>query len=104
MTSESARHSEIIDLIKKACEAKKKSLQGYKIILFGSRAKGSVKSRSDFDIGIIGEKPLELEYYFSLKDAIDNLPTLFNIDLVDLGRADQKFKDEVLKNYQIVYG
>ena len=104
MNPDSKRHNEIISLIVKTCESKKKLLLGYKIILFGSRARGFVKSRADFDIGILGKKPLSLENYFILKDAFDNLPTLFHIDLVDFSRTDRNFKDEALNNYQLLYG
>jgi predicted nucleotidyltransferase len=104
MESESNRQNEIVNLIRKACEANKKLLEGYKIILFGSRARENTKSRADFDLGIVGKEPLDLKFYFELKDAIDNLPTLFHIDLVDLSCVHEKFRNEALKNYQVIYG
>ncbi len=104
MRSDSSRHNEIIRMIKRTCEGKKNLLAGYKVILFGSRAKGTTKNRADFDIGILGDKPLDLKNYFNLKDTLDNLPTLYRIDLVDLSRADKKFKVEALKSYQLLYG
>jgi len=104
MKSKSTRQNDIIDLIKKVCNTNKELLKGYKIILFGSRANGGSESLADFDIGIIGKKQLDLRNYFILKDAIENLPTLFQIDLVDLCRVHDKFRTEALKNYQVIYG
>ena len=47
--------------------------------LFGSRAKGTATPRSDFDIAVAGVSDIE-----GLREALDNIPTLYKIDLVDL--------------------
>lgn len=104
MESNSTRQNDIIDLIKKVCYTNKDLLKGHKIILFGSRAHDGAKSLADFDIGIIGKNQLDLKAYFILKDAIENLPTLFQIDLVDFNRVEEKFRNEALKNHQVIYG
>lgn len=49
------------------------------VILFGSRAKGTYTHHSDFDIAVKGVSDIE-----ALKEALDNIPTLYKIDLVDL--------------------
>jgi len=104
MKSKLTRQNYVIDLIKNVCIKHKELLKGHKIILFGSRAQERSEFKSDFDIGIIGKEQLDLGNYFILKDAIENLPTLFQIDLVDLCRVHDKFRTEALKNYQVIYG
>lgn len=54
-------------------------LGAQKVILFGSRARGDHRERSDIDLAIYG-MPKENESEF--RDAIDQLPTLLDFDLV----------------------
>ena len=48
-------------------------------VLFGSRAKGTARERSDFDIAVSGVQAFE-----ELQEELEDLPTLYSIDLVDL--------------------
>ena len=48
-------------------------------VLFGSRAKGTAQERSDFDIAVSGVQAFE-----ELQEELEDLPTLYSIDLVDL--------------------
>ena len=50
-----------------------------RIILYGSRAKGTNTPRSDFDIAVSGVPDLDV-----LREKIDDLPTLYTIDILDL--------------------
>ena len=50
--------------------AKKYSIN--KVILFGSRAKGTARERSDIDIAVSGVKEFDL-----LAEEIEDLPTLY---------------------------
>jgi predicted nucleotidyltransferase len=61
-----------------------------KIILFGSRAKGTHTTFSDIDIAVVGVKDRgEWLHILSLADVEDNrVPTLLKIDLVQLERVD----------------
>ena len=72
-------------------------LQGYRIFLFGSRATGNARERSDFDIGIIGEEPVSLQTFYRIDDLLENIETLYKIDFVDLTRAAPSLKAEALK-------
>jgi len=47
--------------------------------LFGSRAKGTHTPRSDFDIAVSGVTDID-----NLREALDDIPTLYKIDLADL--------------------
>lgn len=48
-------------------------------ILFGSRAKGTALERSDIDIAVSG-----VVQFSALQEEIENLPTLFSVDIVDM--------------------
>ncbi len=85
------REEEIKAMIKQALTRFSGRLQGYSIILFGSRAGGQARPVSDFDIGIKGEKPLPAEIFSDIEDALESLPTLYKIDLVDLSRVSPAF-------------
>ncbi len=97
------REIEILAMIKSVFELKKDLLTERRIILFGSRASQKNKERSDFDIGILGKKPLSTADFYKLKDALDELPTLYTIELVDLNKVSVSFRNEALKNYSVLY-
>ena len=69
------------------------------VMLFGSRAKSTAKRYSDFDLGIIGERPLSLSELSTLKqiveEASEDLP--YFIEVADLKRADSAFLDSIKK-------
>ena len=64
--------------------------------LFGSFAKGTAMRGSDVDIAIEGPSPLPFEIYLRLKQALEDIPTLRKIDLVDLPNVSSRFREEVL--------
>ncbi|MCI9380706.1 MAG: nucleotidyltransferase domain-containing protein [Dorea sp.] len=65
-----------------------------KMILFGSRAKGTERDRSDIDIAVSGAKNFDL-----LLDEIDNLPTLYTIDVVNLDTCENPLLREDINLY-----
>lgn len=48
-------------------------------ILFGSRAKGTALERSDIDIAVSG-----VAQFSKFREEVENLPTLFSVDIVDM--------------------
>lgn len=56
-----------------------KRLGATKIILFGSRARGDNKPRSDIDIAVYG---LDTRRQTAFREGIDSLPTLLDFDIV----------------------
>lgn len=98
------REEQILTLIRVRLEAKERELDDYAIILFGSRAAGDERERSDFDIGIVGEEPVPAKLFFELETLLDRIPTLYTIDFGDLNRAPQRFCEEALKSYRLLYG
>ena len=72
-------------------------LRGYRVFLFGSRATGNARERSDFDVGILGDAPVPLQTFYRIDDLLENIETLYKIDFVDLNRAAPSLKREALK-------
>ena len=73
-------------------ECKKYNAQ--EVVLFGSRAKGTAKATSDFDIAVTGVKDIE-----GLREELDSIPTLYKIDLVDMDTCCNDLLMEDIQNY-----
>lgn len=97
------REQQVLSWITNGIRQFASELSGYKIVLFGSRAHGHPKPRSDFDIGIIGEHPVPLSTFFKIDSFLDDLPTLYKIDWVDLNRADESVRNNALKVIKVLY-
>ncbi|MCF7817579.1 MAG: nucleotidyltransferase domain-containing protein [Kiritimatiellales bacterium] len=98
------REREILDEICGQLEKAKDELAGFRVFLFGSRAAGTAKERSDFDIGVYGAGPLALNTFFKISDLLDQVRTLYRIDWVDLHETSEQFRTEALKNARVLYG
>jgi len=63
------------------------------VVLFGSRARGTQKRFSDFDLGVYAKNGIDHQQYLSLlackEERSENLPVF--VDLVNLNRADKNF-------------
>ena len=97
------RELQIEKMIKRTIVEFASELHGYKVFLFGSRVSGSSKRGSDFDVGVLGKSPLPLKTFFAIEDAFDKLPTLYQIDWVDLNKVNQQFLEQALKNTKIIH-
>lgn len=64
------------------------------VILFGSRAKGTATDRSDFDLAVSGVLNFD-----SLQEAIDEIPTLFSFDVVNMDTCKNNLLLEEIKKY-----
>ena len=91
------REDTIKQLIKQEILKVSSELRGYRVFLFGSRAIGNARERSDFDIGIIGDEPISLQTFYKIDDLLDSIETLYKIDFVDFNRAASSLKTEALK-------
>ena len=98
------REDQILNWIREGLRDYAQELTGYKIILFGSRARRTHRERSDFDIGVVGDSPLPLKTYYRISEFLESLPTLYRIDWVDLNRTMGKLKEHALKNRVVLYG
>lgn len=97
------REQEIRAMLVETMRANSNRLSGRQVVLFGSRAQGKAKSRSDFDLGVVGDTPLPLEDFFAIEDMLEELPTLFRIDWVDFARVSERFRTQALQNVEVIY-
>ena len=65
-----------------------------KVILFGSRAKETARERSDIDIAVCGVYDME-----KLQVEIEDIPTLYTVDLVDLDTCENQLLLEDIEQY-----
>jgi predicted nucleotidyltransferase len=86
------REQQILESIRSSLAREKTILKGHKVVLFGSRATGKARPRSDFDIGIDGPAPMAAASFHSLADRLDEIETLYRIDLVDLKAVTEQFR------------
>jgi len=97
------RDQEIRAMIVETMRANTQRLGGHKVVLFGSRAQGNARSRSDFDLGVVGDTPLPLVDFFAIEDMLDELPTLYRIDWVDFARVSERFRTQALQKTEVIY-
>lgn len=69
-------------------------MQAKDVYLYGSRAKGTNLERSDIDIAVRGSKYFEL-----LQERIEQIPTLYVIDLLNLDRCRNQDLLEDIETY-----
>ena len=67
-----------------------------RIFLFGSRATGQHTPRSDYDIGIDATAPIPLAMLGRIQADLDELPVLPKIEVVDLHRVGETFRQAAL--------
>jgi len=63
----------------------------YKLFVFGSRANGTHKSRSDRDIWYLAKEKLERTKLSKIKNDIDELP--YFVDFVDFSTVPKSFQN-----------
>jgi predicted nucleotidyltransferase len=86
------RVEEVIAEITQRC----KNYGAKRIILFGSRAKGTATERSDIDIAVAGVASCDI---YELQEELEDIPTLYTIDLVDLDTCKNQLLLEDIKEY-----
>lgn len=59
--------------------------------LVGSRARGTAGRRSDIDVAYRARAPLDPRIRHGLREALDDLPIPYTVDLVDLAEASAAF-------------
>ncbi|HJA66667.1 toxin [Lachnoclostridium sp. An169] len=81
---------EVIELVTALC---RKHLADY-AVLYGSRAKGTARERSDIDIAVSG-----VEDFDSLSEAVEEIPTLYTVDLLNLDTCRNDLLLEDIRQY-----
>ena len=98
------KEEKIKDALRQICATMTDELIGHRVVLFGSRAAGVARERSDFDVGVLGDTPLPLKTFFKMEDLFDEIETLHRIDWVDFNRVSPEFRREALKKTEVLYG
>lgn len=89
------------DIIKEAAGIIQERLgKEYKILLFGSWARGDAMERSDIDIGILGPREVPWPKMVRILGRIRKIQTLRKIDIVDLAAKERGFRENVLRYAQ----
>lgn len=96
------REEEVRCLLQDLFERSRQRLVGHRVILFGSRARGDARTRSDFDLAVTGPSPLPLADFYALADQIEALPTLYRFDWVDLARTGTRFRESALEHAEVL--
>ena len=70
----------------------------YKVFIFGSRVKGKARKYSDYDIGILGKRPLPSYLKVLIEEALEESDLPFKVDIVDFSKVSEDFRKVALKN------
>ncbi|OHA24766.1 MAG: hypothetical protein A3D52_00415 [Candidatus Taylorbacteria bacterium RIFCSPHIGHO2_02_FULL_44_36] len=76
------------------------SREKHRLFFFGSRVDGTGNEQSDIDIGIDGNETIPEKSLAAIRNAVEALPTLFKIDIVDFTKAKPEFKTIALKHIE----
>lgn len=89
--------NEILTIISKYLDA-----SNYKVFVFGSRVAGSVWERSDIDIGIEGPEPVRRNVLVNIESELENLGTLYTIELVDFRSVSSDFRNVAMQKVEYI--
>lgn len=103
MKTGAEREAEIVQMLKDLFASRQADLKKHRVLLFGSRARGNAKQRSDFDLAVDGDEPLPIQKFYEIEEALESLPTLCSFDWVDLTKVNSRFREEALKSAQVLY-
>lgn len=79
---------EVLDIIGRHID-----VGAYSVFFFGSRVEGRGTDRSDIDVGIEGSRPVTQRVIDDILEEIEELPTLYKIDIVDFSSVSEKFRN-----------
>ena len=84
------RAEEVIEEVADLC----RQFQAKKVILYGSRAKGTARERSDIDIAVSGVDNFEL-----LVEKVEELPILYSVNMVNMDTCRNQLLLEDIRQY-----
>lgn len=67
-----------------------------RVLWFGSWPQARAVRGSDIDIALEADGPIPPAVFARLREAVEDLPTLHSVDLVDLRLADRRLREEIL--------
>ena len=75
-------------------------LRIHRVFFFGSRVQGKGTDRSDIDVGIEGPEPVPAAQWAAIQDEVEDIPTLYKVDLVDFGRVAPQFREVAFQHIE----
>jgi predicted nucleotidyltransferase len=72
--------------------------KGTQVFWFGSWPQGTATPHSDIDLAVSTGTPISPQHMAFLQEAVDELPTLYQIDIIDLNAVGPALREEVLKH------
>lgn len=67
-----------------------------RVFPFGSAARGELRRTSDIDIALLSDRPLPRDRLASLREALEEAPILYEVDVVDLAGVDEDMRRRIL--------
>ncbi len=89
-------------ILRKSISILRQELKPRRIVLFGSRAKGTGRKGSDFDVALDCRSP-EFSKSSRIRDKLDRESGLYHIDLVFLPSVPADFRQLILQTGKVVY-
>ncbi|MFN9790466.1 MAG: nucleotidyltransferase family protein [Holosporales bacterium] len=67
------------------------------VMVFGSRANGTARPTSDLDLCLMGEEQAPASVLLNLKEAFDDAPLAFKVDIAEWATLPESMREEVAK-------
>lgn len=77
-------------------------LAQYRLFFFGSRVTNSGDDHSDIDVGVEGPAPVPPAALSAIKEELEDLPTVYKVDLVDFAEVSGDFRQVALANIEVI--
>ncbi len=71
--------------------------QPYRVVLFGSRAKGTAKKYSDVDLALVGKRRMAADTAAALAEALEDSDLPYTVDVVDFNQAQPTLRQQIEK-------
>jgi predicted nucleotidyltransferase len=68
----------------------------YKVFIFGSRVTRKARKYSDYDVGIIGKKPVPGHILVMIEEALEESDLPYRVDIVDFSLVSSAFRQFAL--------
>lgn len=77
-------------------------LAQYRLFFFGSRVTNSGDDHSDIDVGVEGPAPVPAAALSAIKEELEDLPTVYKVDLVDFAAVSGDFRQVALAKIEVI--
>jgi predicted nucleotidyltransferase len=89
--------------LRAVCEYAIRALRPWRILLFGSWARGDQRDTSDFDLAFDLDAEGVARWSRFVVDMLDQAPTLHRLDLIRLDECDAAFRRRILAEGKALY-